>query len=77
MTGEIPVATVIGYGLVEAVDALEHDVDRCRHAAGPQHLNNLAVDLLHGERLVDGAHGVVHLGNRLLVPRPGKHRTLP
>ena len=53
MAGKVPVARMVGTGLVETLDALEHQFDRCLHVLRTQHLDNLLVDLLDGEGLIN------------------------
>ena len=67
MTGEIPVALVVWNRLAQALDALEHELDRSSHALWAKHLYYLLVDFLGGEWLVDGANWV-----HLLLLRLGK-----
>ena len=67
MTGEIPVALVVWNRLAQALDALEHELDRSSHALWAKHLYYLLVDFLGGEWLVDSAHWV-----HLLLLRLGK-----
>ena len=67
MTGEIPVALVVWNRLAQALDALEHELDRSGHAFRTEHLYYLLVDFLDGERLVDGTNRV-----HLLLLRLGK-----
>ena len=67
MTGEIPVALVVWNRLAQALDALEHELDRSGHAFRTEHLYYLLVDFLGGEWLVDGANRV-----HLLLLRLGK-----
>ena len=56
VTSEIPVARVIGASLMQAFNALEHQFYRCLHTSRTEHLDNLLVYLLYGERLVQGAN---------------------
>ena len=49
---------VVGDGLMESLYALEDQFHRRRHALRTQHLDDLAVDLLHRERLIDALDGV-------------------
>ena len=63
MTREVPVARVIGAGLVQALDTLINQLDRCLHALGAEHLHNLVVDLLDGKRGIDGTN-VINRGER-------------
>ena len=67
MTGEIPVALVVWNRLAQALDALEHELDRSGHAFRTEHLYYLFVDFLDGEWLVDGTNRV-----HLLLLRLGK-----
>ena len=52
MTGEIPVTLVVWNRLAQALDALEHELDRSGHAFRTEHLYYLLVDFLGGEWLL-------------------------
>ena len=58
MTGEIPVALVVRYRLVQSLQTLEYELDWGLHTLWTKHLHNLLVDFLCGEWLVDGTHWV-------------------
>ena len=61
MTGEIPVAGMVGARSVEAFEGLEDKLYRRLHACGAQHERHLAVDILYRERLIDRKHTVLLL----------------
>ena len=63
---EIPVAWVVGTRLVQSIDALEHQFDGGLHVLWAQHLDNLLIDFLNGERLVD-APDVISLQRTILA----------
>ena len=63
---EIPVAFVMGNGAMQSFDRLVDQFDGRSNALRTEHLDNLLVDFLHGERFVEGSHTVLHLGGRLL-----------
>ena len=53
MASEVPVARVVGTGVMQALDALEHQFHRRLHTLRTQHLHNLRIDILDGEGLID------------------------
>ena len=67
MAREVPVTRVIRAGFVQTFDALIHQFDGCLHALWAQHLHNLAVDLFHAERRIDGPNMISGCGFRLTL----------
>ena len=66
VAGEVPVARMVGTSLMQSLNALEHQFDGCLHVLRAQHLNDLLIDFLDGERLVD-SHDVISLQRTLLA----------
>ena len=58
---EVPIATVVGAGLVQILHSLEYNLNLSVHALGRQHLCHFLRNLLHGERFVNILHAVDNL----------------
>ena len=75
VAGEVPVASVVRAGSVQAFDALEEDDHFRVDVRGRQQLGDLVADLLGGERTIDNAHHVLELMHR--TPHVGKRADIP
>ena len=63
---EIPVAWMVGTSLMQSLDALENQFDRCMHILWAQHLDNLLINLVDCEWFVDSSD-VIRLQGTLLA----------
>ena len=75
MASEIPVARMVGTGLVKTLDTLIYEFDGRLHTFRAQHLDNLTVDIVDTELGIDAPHmitagriglaSLIHVGNHL------------
>ena len=68
MSGEIPVARMVGTRLMQPLDTLEHQLDGGNHPMWTQHLDNPVVDLVDSEWLVNRPYMVFARGVGLTSP---------
>ena len=65
MACEVPVAAVVGASLMQTLDALKYQFNRCLHAFRTKYLDNFTVDLFNGERLIDVPYVIFRQGRFL------------